>query len=353
MAQTILYYPTINIQDGAWLRNAILYWDEVSSIVPYENYPDFSPELLYLQKLGVYNAVYPQDLFFSEFAEDFCDSIVKRISAYDRSKTNVLNNDFQNRHVKMHKKKIYAPALHELIQYKKLPAKLLDYFSDKKYINDYNTDGWMEIDGKIAQIYMRTLAEYSIKCSEKDIVLGTDKATNSREIYNDSRNRTNLGAQCCKINIEKCLPQPAMDVSYEDILNFKAKRKDELNAFRGKIRELETNIYNADSPELIRHYETQFIEEWQQCSDDFYRVLKESKITFFLSSLVSLVAVPFVGQLLSPYIGQDITSVIQTGAPLLNIGIGYYDYRNKISPAKADGGFSYIIKANRDGIIHI
>ncbi len=48
MAQTILYYPKINIHDGSWLRNAILYWDEVSSIVPYENYLDFSPELLYL-----------------------------------------------------------------------------------------------------------------------------------------------------------------------------------------------------------------------------------------------------------------------------------------------------------------
>lgn len=42
------------------------------------------------------------------------------------------------------------------------------------------------------------------------------------------------------------------------------------------------------------------------------------------------------------YIGQELTSAIQAGAPLLNIGIGYFDYRNKISPAKADGGFSYI-----------
>lgn len=65
------------------------------------------------------------------------------------------------------------------------------------------------------------------------------------------------------------------------------------------------------------------------------------------------VAIPFVGQLLSPHIGQELTSAIQAGAPLLNIGIGYFDYRNKISPEKADGGFSYIIKANRDGIIHI
>ena len=353
MAQTILYYPTINIQDGAWLRNAILYWDEVSSIVPYENYPNFSPELLYLQELGVYKAVYPQELFFSEFAEDFCGTIVKRISAYDRSRVRAVNNGIQNGRVRVHQNKIYAPALHELIHYRKLPPQLLDYFGDKRFINDYNSDGWMEIDSKIAQIYMRTLAEYSIKCSNKDIVLGTDKPTHSREIYSASNNRADLQAQCCKINIENCLPQPSMDVSFEDILDFKIRRKDELNAFRSKIRELETNIYNADSPELIRHYETQFIEGWQQCSPDFYKALKDSRIPFFLSSLVSLVGIPFVGQQLSSYIGQDTTSAIQTGAQLLNIGISYFDYKNKVSPAKSDGGFSYIIKANRDGIIHI
>jgi hypothetical protein len=234
-----------------------------------------------------------------------------------------------------------------------LPPQLLDYFEDKRFINNYNTDGWMEIDSKIAQIYMRTLAEYSIKCSGKDIVLGTDTATHSREIYSPSRNRIDLQSQCCKINIQNCLPQPSMDVSFEDILEFKNRRKDELNAFRAKIRELETNIYNADSPELIRHYEAQFIEGWQQCCQDFHKALKDSKITFLLSSLVSLVGIPFVGQQLSSYIGQDVTSAIQTGAQLLNIGIGYYDYKNKISPAKTDGGFSYIIKANRDGIIQI
>ena len=38
----------------------------------------------------------------------------------------------------------------------------------------------MEIDSKIAQIYMRTLAEYTIKCSANDTVLGTDSVTHSR-----------------------------------------------------------------------------------------------------------------------------------------------------------------------------
>ena len=142
MAQTILYYPTINIQDSAWLRNAVLYWDEVSSIVPYEDYPNFSPEVLFLQRSGVYKAVYPQKLFSSEFAEDFCNSIVKRIAAYE---ARTVNNENTNSRVRVHKNKVYAPALHELIHYRKLPPQLLGYFENKRYINDYNVDGWMEI----------------------------------------------------------------------------------------------------------------------------------------------------------------------------------------------------------------
>ena len=342
MAQTILYYPKIDIQDGRWLRNAILYWDEVSSIVPYENYADLSPELLYLQNLGIYNAVYPQDLFFSRFSEEFCDTIIKRIKHSDYS---VARNPYsdRNEYVRVHKNKIYAPTLQELIHYKKIPSKILSFFEEKRFVNDLNVDGWMEIDSKVAQIYMRTLAEYSIKCSDKDIVLGTDTATHNREIYSNARNRIDPNTRCCKINIEKCLPQPSMDVSFEDILDFKDRRKDELLAFRSQIRELETNIYNADSPQLIKHYENQFIEGWERCSNDFYRVLKEARIRFLLGSLTSIVATPFVGQVLSQYLGANLSTAIQTGAAVINIGIGHFDYKDKISiEAKEEANNVYL-----------
>jgi hypothetical protein len=351
MAQTILYYPRINIHDGAWLRNAILYWDEVSSIVPYEDYDNFSPELSYLQERGVYKPVYPQELFFSGVSEEFCNVIEKRIKAYKRSMIKKFHRT-QNESVKIHRNKICAPYLHDLIHYK-LPRNLLDFLIDEGFIYDYNCNGWMEIDSKVAHIYMRTLAEYLIKCSDKDTVLGTDTITHSREIYSNSRNRTNLRTQCCKINIVNCLPQPSKDVSFEDILDFKNRRKDELNAFRQKIRELEANIYNADSLELIRHYENQFIESWKYCSEDYLKVLKEEKITFYLGSLVTLVALPFVSELLTNKIGSNYTSVIQTGVSMINIGVGYYNYRNKINSVKTDGAFSYIFKAKREGIIRI
>ncbi len=351
MAQTILYYPNIDIKDGQWLRNALLYWDNISSIVPYDNYGELSPELLFLQDLGIYEPIYPQDLFCSEYADDFSKAIVKRISRYEKRQ----DKNFSKagvRKVRIHKEKIYAPALHTLIHYRKLPPELFDYFTDKKYINDYNTGGWMAIDAKIAQIYMRTLAEYSIKCSDKDIVLGTDKVTNSREIYSNFTSHKKE-SQCCKINILKCLPQPSLDTSFEEILDFKLARKYELNAFRIKIRELERNIYRSESIEEIKHYENSFIEGWQNCSSDYYKVLKESNIKFVLGNLSTLVALPFVGNLITEHIGQDFSELVQTGGPLLQMAINYIDYKDKINPNRSDGGFAYIINARKSGLIQL
>lgn len=351
MAQTILYYPNINIQDGQWLRNALLYWDNISSIVPYDNYGDLSPELLYLQDSGIYEPIYPQDLFYSEYADDFCDTIVKRISRYEKGQDEIFST-VSARKVRLHKKKIYAPVLHSLIHSRKLRPNLLYYLTDKKYINNYNTDGWIAIDKKIAQIYMRTLAEYSIKCSDKDIVLGTDKVRYSREIYsNFTSHKTE--SQCCKINILKCLPQPSLDTSFEEILDFKSARKDELNAFRIKIRELERNIYRSESIEEIKHHENSFIEGWKNCSSDYYKVLKDSNIKFVLGNLSTFVALPFVGNLITEHIGQDFSELVQTGGPLLQMAINYIDYKDKINPNKSDGGFAYVINAYKNGLIQL
>lgn len=348
MAQTILYYPYIDIQDSSWLRNAILYWDEISSIVPNNAYRDFSTEISYLKESGVYKAIYPQDLFFTQSAEEFWCTFKKRIEIYERSMTR-KNSITQDNRVRIHRNKINASYLHELIRNEKLPRTLMDFLKEKSR----NCGTWIEVEDKVAQIYMKTLAEYLIKSSDKDIVLGTDTVTHNQEIYDNATSCITLKTQCCKINIEKCLPQPSMDVSFEDILNFKENRKDELKALRRKIRELEENIYKADSMELIKHYENQFIESWENCSKDFHKVLKEARIAFSLGSLSSLVAIPFVGELLSEHINPDFTSAIQTVTPLLNITVGYFNYRNKISPVKSDGGFSYIIQANKEGIIHM
>ena len=267
-----------------------------------------------------------------------------RQSAYENSNSGM-------NYVRETKEIIQSEELYNLIHYNKLPKNVLDYLISNNYVSECTSYGWLMIDKKISQIYMRTLAEYAIKYFDKDIVLGTDSEVHSRDIYNYSICDKSSRTQCCKINLMNCFPQPSMNVGYEDILEFKHKRKDELYEFRRKIRELEEKMYKADSFEEIKHYETKFIEEWTHSLDNFTRILKEERIQFILGSITSLVAIPYVSRQISNIVSPNFSTCIQTGAGFLNIAIGYYNYRNKICAQKSDGGFSYIIKAKKEGII--
>ena len=66
MTRTILYYPTINVPtSGRWIRGALLYWDQIASIVP-ESYDGrfnrierYSDEIRCLYEDGIFRPVNP------------------------------------------------------------------------------------------------------------------------------------------------------------------------------------------------------------------------------------------------------------------------------------------------------
>ncbi len=62
--KTILYYPEINLPNNEWLLKALLYLDEISSIVPnsYHNCAT-SPEMAYLMDKGCTSLFAPYKLF--------------------------------------------------------------------------------------------------------------------------------------------------------------------------------------------------------------------------------------------------------------------------------------------------
>ena len=60
MTETILYYPTIKVTDSPWLRNAILYWDNIATIVPSIYKEDYyTPEMGLLEETNMYKSVSP------------------------------------------------------------------------------------------------------------------------------------------------------------------------------------------------------------------------------------------------------------------------------------------------------
>lgn len=166
---TILYYPTIKIEDGPWLRNALLYWDKVSSIVPGVNYNEAnSIEVEYLWNTGLYEPMYPIYMQNDkELCEEFCEQVKKSLKRHRK----VLAD---RRYSKIHIDKMGIPN-ENMIHIEKTPGRILDYLLEEG-IAKRNCDGpWINMSEDVAHIYMATLARYLAKI-HGNIEIGTDKS---------------------------------------------------------------------------------------------------------------------------------------------------------------------------------
>jgi hypothetical protein len=110
--RTILYYPTIDIPTGTWLRQALIYWDQVGSIVPrsYDDWQDqraisrYNSDIQYLYEEEVFRPFNPDALIFDQgifLPEDhiayiahkeFIDEFKKTIDSEEFKKTFVLKS---------------------------------------------------------------------------------------------------------------------------------------------------------------------------------------------------------------------------------------------------------------------
>ena len=83
--RTILYYPTIIIPHGNWLRQAIMFWDEVASIVPEGMDYLYTPEINFLHRNRIFRPIRPDTLMRSEGGweklEEFEEELKKSVLA--------------------------------------------------------------------------------------------------------------------------------------------------------------------------------------------------------------------------------------------------------------------------------
>lgn len=85
MNRIILYYPTIDVPSNSWLRNSLLYWDKVSSIVPQniDVETELSRDIHYLIDENQFTPIRPDELienpenfqFLQKFEKEFVDVV--------------------------------------------------------------------------------------------------------------------------------------------------------------------------------------------------------------------------------------------------------------------------------------
>lgn len=354
MSESILHYPTINIQDSAWLRSAVLYWDEVCSIVPYENYADISPELLYLQERGYYRPIYPQDVFLLGDPHKFSEAVKHHFSPMLRSRPHPFS---KSRTYKLgERRKIYSPGITSLIHYNKIPREFIDFFTSNNMVV-VRKDGWLEMDWDFADRYMRLLAEFVIKCDEKDMALGSAKVGNIRELYPKAFHR-DAGYEAVTLTLEKCLPVPAADIGFEYLLDFKEEHKEELLSLQIRISALESKLSKAESVEEIKREIAAFRKAWELELVRTEKAFRGHGIPYALGSLRSFIQDAGAVAGLVQWAERLVPNIPVTamGVPigmggLIGVGACSMNYRERIRSETNASGFAYLVSANKAGLL--
>ena len=348
--RSILYYPSINIQDGDWLRNAILYWDEICSIVPDKNDNYFTTEITALQELGIYRALYPSDLFVSGAFSSFEKEALRKI------KNETQGTFYKNsRHTvkPVNLSKIKWNGLNSAIHYNKMPSKILDYMIEHKLVETSDSQ-WVLMEEKTADIFMSTLAKYLAKIDSEDVIIGTDK---NESMYSAFSKAWHTERSFCLTTVfEKAMPVPNPDIPFERIISFRNKYYGELLQLRIILNCFENDISKCESVEELKSIVRLFREQWELELIQLDKMFKSKKISYLLKNLITLNSVSL------PAVISDITNnwggkpkwLIGAGLGMngvIGVGSNYISHRNSIKQDKQNASFAYLYEAQKENII--
>ncbi len=348
MERILLYYPSINIPDGDWLRNSLLYTDKVASIFPFDNIEDSRVDsdtrTLFdagqYQPISVFNELnhhplpqYFEQNFINTLESEEFRKIRGNIQSFNRAENRGLDD--------------YDMYIN------KLSNNLRDYLKNNQLMEYKNYDE-VTVEKNSAIIYMSMLADYLASVNKDLVTPSTDELEFEKLAFQlgDEKILTH------RIQLDKCLPTPSPDMSIADIIKFKENRKQELLQFRVELDKLEDDIHSAYDQEDMKRKMVQFQEKIEKELLEIKKLLGDSKLKYVLNGFSSLLdfkqaeivgtiaglGVAGVGTLAAlPFVGLGAGALLLSGTL-----VSSYRKINRKVEAKSS---SYIYYAQKAGLL--
>lgn len=341
-----LYYPTIDICDEVWLKNAYLFWDGIRTIVPqslegkayHNNTSQFLEGEGYLQPILV------------NPSESVVMNLVSKVKRYAKSKEGIacLNqkvsfNDDSN----PYSDDRAAFYLHS----EKLPLVVQEMLEDK-----VGNDGWVRVSGNFANFYMTLLANDI--ANRKSLTLLTDTPTlanlttkysvNSFKPY--LRAGVSASATCQSMLIRMIIDGIKIDplTSIYDLRSFKEHHRDELNNFRNGLDEITSlNVPDGiDYEGVVQAVGDIYERKVKLAYNDLKAALKGAHINF-LSDVSSLLYTGITTVVLDTLTNLSKPMQLLTGAGIYVAAKSIKDYTNKRNLKRACK-MSYLLSIDKE-----
>ncbi|MCG3209313.1 MAG: hypothetical protein FOGNACKC_02934 [Anaerolineae bacterium] len=303
----VLHYPWIDIVNLGWLKNAILYWDHISTIVPASiAFPYETMDARSFQDEGVLTPLSVN----SDMDE------VKESS--DQFKSRLFDDEKREikRKFRESEFKVERGGYHSLLHTDKMSPELRDFFKDTKMA--HGRGEWRLVNRNTATIYMTILAANLAK--KRGLAMLADSSifeSTANSVYTESIPQTSSGRFTMETLGEAMLAYLSLqtvnitsDTPAEKIIKFRRKHRDELAHFRLTVSNLAAQL-NEEHPSLEslqQNVHDIYINQIQPATNNLKRSLDGMKMKNFVDYLTtfafggSLSLIP--ASTLEPFLGS-------------------------------------------------
>ncbi|MDP9048699.1 MAG: DUF6236 family protein, partial [Bacteroidota bacterium] len=293
MNRTILYYPTINIPNQSWLRHALLYYDEISSIVPqsWDNNTliNLSDEIHYLIDENQFRAMKPEDLIFRqsnwEVFDEFKNEFMSIVSSAHYKKfinfrRTVIFDGRRNKIEESHQSRIHR---------NKTSALLYEFLREKELATISDDPEWLLFEENTALLYLSLLAKYLADIDGRDqTTIGTDHQAYEKLNFKKVNDTTSFPV--VSLSLDKILPTPKVNVPLEAIIDFKRRRADNLRHFKGILSDFQIKISKTQSQSEFKEACISFKELLTNGVNELNAVISDSRIEAVYKGFKSMIS---------------------------------------------------------------
>lgn len=349
-----LYYPTIDIKNGRWLKSAALFWDCIETIVPESRaahpYENNTSRALFDNGILRPHIVNPWMVDVARLENDIKKFVStregKRLMYKRPYQTSIARRrDVRDRNIEDRLREQYGDLY--------IHADKLPHFLQEKLRDYRNPDGFIRTTAEFLGFYMTLLAN-SI-CRRDGLSLLTD-----RVMANDMSNRI-LTDQVGKVLPKEQVDNQLKTVLYKVLLDniqidpqtpidkivaFKRRYRDELGRFRMEMSQL-TNLkgddesFKAISEQARNIYENGIVPSM----NDLKRALDESTIKWMVDNYCKYV-ISSAAPVALTAVGLPMIQVLPIGAGLT---IGYTVFGSCLAKREMmrNSPYAYLLRANQ------
>jgi hypothetical protein len=327
-----LYYPHINLTNKNWVKHALLFWDNISRIVPQSVEPSDGEDIIKIKyESGFIKDYHPQrwdtSHAFQEFFRELRPIIESDHFFHDRffERERHRRNYERNYHDRRRFFSEMVRTSGTYIHVEKMDPRLKEYLFELGLAVPGQDEwgDWVKIDNEIGLLYMTYFAKSISKNKSLPIVTDVEQSF-SASIYFESAINSDYNNQfeykLGNLLIETIVPKNINDVPLDKILEIREKYDDERTAFFNEISNLANSIVGLDNgsalSDALNHHSKVILKETKKL-EQLYNTHKIETVNKFLS-----ISLPTTIASLTKYVPNGAEPFVVAGGLLFGLVAG-------------------------------